>query len=281
MLRLEKILEVIVLKKYDYHVHSHFSGDCETDVRDILEFGIKNHVDTICLTDHYDYDYPYDDVCFELDIDNYFPTLERLQETYKDRINLLIGIEVGVQPHIIDFLHKKLCQYPFDFIIASTHLIDKMDPYYKDFFTGKTQYEAYYRYFETILETVKTYKEYDVFGHLDYIIRYGNFENKSLSSFDYNDIIDEILKTIIDTSHGIEINTSGLRYGLNQAHPNEKILKRYRELGGEIITIGSDAHNAKDLCSYYDYAVDMLKNCGFKYLSIFQKRKPTLIKLDS
>ena len=88
------------------------------------------------------------------------------------------------------------------------------------------------------------------------------------------DILDKILETLIDKEKGIEINTGGLAKGLKEANPCMGILKRYRELGGEIITVGSDAHDTLRIADRFDRAAEMLLECGFKYYTVFEKRMP-------
>ena len=94
-----------------------------------------------------------------------------------------------------------------------------------------------------MLQYVQKIKSYDVLGHLDYIVRYSNQGSKGFDLNDYMDIIEEILKQVIAHGKGIEMNMSGLKYGLGAPHPQPEIIKRYRELGGEIITVGADGHN--------------------------------------
>lgn len=147
------------------------------------------------------------------------------------------------------------------------------------FFEGLTQKQAYIRYFEEVLKNVNLYDEFDVYGHIDYIIRYGGYENKTLIYSEYEEVLDEILKTLINKGKGIEVNTSGFRYGLETAHPNEEILKRYRSLGGKIITVGSDAHQTKDLYSNFEKVYSLLKSLGYEYYTVFQNREPRFIKL--
>lgn len=148
-----------------------------------------------------------------------------------------------------------------------------------DLFRENSQQEGYRIYFENLKKTVENFDNCDVYGHLDFVVRYGNFKNKVLRYEDYKDIIDEILTIIISKGKGIELNTSGLRYKLNSMHPSREILKRYYELGGRIITVGSDAHVAKDLCADFDEAIKELKEIGFKEITTFKNRKPSFIKI--
>ena len=190
-----------------------------------------------------------------------------------------MGVEIGYQPNLNDKINILLNSHPFDFVICSIHAWNGIELDTGDLFKGKTQEEGYREYFENLKYCVENFDNYDVYGHLDFIVRYGNFENKTLRYEDYKDIIDEILKIIINNGKGIEVNTSGLRYNLNTMHPNKDILKRYLELGGKIITLGSDAHFAEDICSDFDIAIKELKEIGFKEITTFKNRKPSFIKI--
>ncbi len=118
-----------------------------------------------------------------------------------------------------------------------------------------------------------------MYGHLDYVVRYGPTKNEKYTYAKHADIFDQILTHLIENGKGIELNTNGLRTGLGQPNPCADIIRRYRELGGEIITIGSDAHTPVDIASHFDEACDLLKACGFRYYCIFQSRMPEYLKL--
>lgn len=262
----------------DYHVHTSFSGDCNAPMEKMIKKAIRLGLKEIAFTDHVDFDYP--DPSFEaIDYDVYIEEFSRLKKQYQGRINLVLGVEVGYQPHVRDNIEKVLRHYPFDFVICSTHMADRLDFYTGDFFKAKRQDEAYRRYFENVLEAVQQFNNYDVYGHLDFIVRYGDFPEKTLCYADYKDIIDEILKKIIANGSGIEINTSGYRYKLNQLHPQAAIVKRYFELGGEIITIGSDAHQTEDLCSHFTTAYQLLKELNITHIATFKNRQVHFVKI--
>ena len=148
------------------------------------------------------------------------------------------------------------------------------------FFEGYSKEEVYRKYFTSILETVSEFKNFDTYGHLDYIVRYGNYENNKVIYKDYKDVLDALLKTIIESGKGIELNTSGIRYNLEAMHPNKNILQRYKELGGEIITVGSDSHQAKDICKDFYKAYDMLEFLDYKYVCMFKERNPVYISIE-
>ena len=134
-------------------------------------------------------------------------------------------------------------------------------------------------YFESILENLAVFSEMDVYGHIDYVVRYGPNQNREYSYGRYQDILDEILRTIISKGCGIELNTGGFHYGLGEPNPCRAVIRRYRQLGGEIITIGADAHGPDKIAYAFDKAADILADCGFTYYTIFKDRKPEFIKL--
>lgn len=259
----------------DFHLHTEFSSDSETPVRHQVERALSLGMKEICITDHHDYDAVSKDMTFLLDTDTYLPCLKQIQEEYRGRIRINIGVELGLQTHINDYLKQYVNRYSFDFIIGSSHFIDGLDPYYPDFFEGKTAKEAYRRYFEVTLTRLRTLDCFDSFGHLDYPARYGPDYLRQ----DYRDYIDAILETLIRRGRALECNTGGCRYGHGHPNPHEDILARYRELGGELLTIGSDAHVPGQLGFRFDRLPALLKDCGFRYYTVYHQRKPEFIAL--
>lgn len=264
---------------WDTHMHCYFSGDSEAAPRDMIESAIRKGLDGICFTDHMDLDYREDPGYFDLDFDNYQKEILALKEEYADRISILWGIELGLQPHVAAENIKITRSYPFDFVIGSSHVVDHIDIYYPTFYEGRTERSACRRYFESILENLATDVDFDVYGHLDYVVRYLPNKNQAFSYEKYSDLIDEILRQLIVKEKGIEMNMAGFKYGLGHPNPTEDILKRYRELGGEIITIGSDGHKPEQIAWDYAKVPDLLKNAGFEYYTVFKNRKPEFIKL--
>lgn len=264
---------------WDTHMHCHFSGDSDTAPEDMIKASIEKGLNGICFTDHLDYDYKEHPGMFDLDVDSYYKEIIFLQDKYKSVLPINLGIEMGLQPHVVEKNNKITKNYPFDFVIGSSHVVHGIDPYYPNYYEGKTEDEAYREYFESILENIATDADYDVYGHLDYVVRFGPNKNKYYSYEKYADIIDEILRQLIQHGKGIEINTAGFKYGLNHPNPTEEILRRYKELGGEIITIGADGHKPEHIAFDFDKVPDILKNAGFKYYTVFKERKPEFILL--
>lgn len=263
----------------DYHVHTKFSGDSDAKFDDIISSAVSLGLKEICITDHQDYDFYADGVLFELNADEYFNTLCEISKQYASVLTIKKGIETGLEPVHAMKLHQLITSYPFDFVIGSSHLINGYDPYYPAYFEGKTDEQAFTEYFESIITNLEHCNDFDVYGHIDYVVRYCPNKNKNYSYEKFHGILDTILAKLIDMGKGIEINTSGYRSGLNAPNPCLEIVKRYRELGGEIITIGSDAHSAKDIGYRFSDAENILKACGFRYYTKFENRKPVFIKI--
>ncbi|MGN0132631.1 MAG: histidinol-phosphatase HisJ family protein [Lachnospiraceae bacterium] len=268
----------------DFHLHSSFSEDCNIPMEEMIQAGIAKGLTAMCFTEHNDFDFPKEDDTsshepFLLNVDSYLYELLNMRKKYQDRIRILFGIEIGLQQSC---LRKNIIlskSHDFDFIIASSHLCQGKDPYYPSFFEGRDVRECYRLYFEEMLANVKSFLGFDVYGHLDYIARYAPPESERFLYADYRDIIDEILKTLIHNEKAIECNTSGLRKPFNATNPCPEIIRRYRELGGEIITVGSDAHTPSNIAADFDKAAEVLKDCGFQYYATFEGRQPSFHKL--
>lgn len=267
----------------DCHLHSSCSGDSDTPMEDMVRQGIARGLTTMCFTEHNDFHFPESPGTpagmFLLDTDPYLYDLARLKEKYGNRIRLLFGVELGLQPEALRENAVYAKSYDFDFIIASSHICHGRDPYYPGFYEGRPEEAAYREYFESILENIKKFSNFDVYGHLDYVVRYGPDRDLNYSYEQYKDILDEILRTLLDKGKGIELNTGGIKSGMKDFNPCRGVLKRYRELGGEIVTVGSDSHDTQHIGDSFDSAAEVLKECGFKYYAVFEKRIPEFQKI--
>lgn len=273
----------------DMHMHTGFSTDSEACPCDMADEAVRKGLKTICFTDHFDKD----DLEWGeegiFDVDAYFVEMQKLQEEYAGKLNIRIGIELGFRTYLKDYYEELTKKYPFDFVIGSVHNVPYKkdaegnilytDPAAEKLFTDRTDKEAYRLMMETTLENVRTSDCFQTLGHLDYVVRYGKSREKEYSYTDYADIIDEILKLLIEKEKGLEVNSAGLKYGLPFAHPHPDVLKRYRELGGEIITIGADAHKPEHIAYDFAKAEEILKSCGFKYYTEFFEQKPVFKQL--
>ncbi len=267
----------------DYHLHSSFSGDSNTPMEEMIKAAINKGLKYVCFTEHMDFNYPYHedvpDKLFEINTDSYLYDLLRYKQKYEAQINVCFGVELGMQECAIreNAIYTK--NHDFDFIIASTHVCNGVDPYYNEFYDGKTEEEAYREYFTCMLTNIKKFNNFDILGHMDYFLRYSPMKDKNYKYETYKDVIDRILEFLIENEKGIELNTGGLKNGLKDVHPCYDIIKRYKELGGEIITIGSDSHDLEHIGDYFTRAEEILKQCGFKYYNVFNGRIAEFIKL--
>ena len=258
----------------DFHIHSDFSADSHSSMESMIQEGIRLGLKTMCFTEHLDLDFPYEDISFDLDIPGYRQTFETLREKYQSQIELLFGIELGLQPHLSAQLQEVLTYAPFDFVIGSTHLVNRTDPYYPEYFKDRSDHEAFRQYFEEVLKNIKSFPHFDTLGHLDYIVRYSPNKSKNYQWTDYRDLIDPILSFLIQSDLALEVNTAGLKYGLGQPNPAPEILKRYYQLGGTKITIGSDAHCPAHLAYDFSTLPVLLNACGFHQYTVYRNRQP-------
>lgn len=261
----------------DYHMHTAFSEDSKAAPEAMIERAVSLGMKRICITDHMDIGFPQD--AFWLDTPRYVERIRELQAQYQDRIDVRLGVELGLQVHVASILEGYVKRYPFDFVIGSMHLLHGQDPYERETFAGRTDDEVFRDYFESTLENIRAFSGFHVLGHLDYVVRYGSRQADEYSYKKYADIIDEILKTLIENGCGLEMNTGGLKYGLGFPNPHTDVLKRYRQLGGEIITVGSDAHTPAHLGYEFAQAEELLKACGFTFRTEFVKNVPEFVKI--
>lgn len=263
----------------DCHVHTNISHDGISSIDEYLEIAKSKGIDEITFTEHYDIYDGLETNLKTLDVDKY----EKEYYKYKndDKVKTNFGIEIGLQPDTYNHINIMVKNHNFDFIIGSSHITCKKDMAMdKTFFDGITRREAYLNYFKEVLQNIKLYnEEFDVYGHIDYVVRYGGYAEKKIDYNEFREILDEILINLIKKDKGIEINTSGIRYGLGMPHPNIDIIKRYKQLGGKIITIGSDAHKIEDLGKDFDIASSILTASGFDEIAVFHNRKPEFIKI--
>lgn len=264
----------------DYHVHTNFSSDSSASIESMIEQAIALGLERLCITDHMDYDFPKEyNLPFTFDPEEYFRVLSQAKEQYQDKIKLLIGIECGLRPYLTKQYQDLLSKYPFDFVIGSSHLVGNQDPYHSDYWEGRSESDGIRAYFQTIIDNVHSGADFDVYGHLDYVVRYGPTKNANYSYENFKDIIDELLTAIIHAGKGIEVNTAGYKYGLGHAHPQDDLIKRYLELGGKVLTIGSDGHKPEHLAYDFAKAREMLLKLGVTEYTVFEKRKPIFLPL--
>ena len=134
-------------------------------------------------------------------------------------------------------------------------------------------------YKRQVIHNIKKFDNFDVYGHLDYVVRYGPEKDRDYCYEKYRDLLDQIVDLLLEKEKGLEINTGGIEDGLRDVHPCTGVLRRYRQKGGEIITVGSDAHDPAHIAADFHRAEEALRECGFKYYTVFEKRQPEFRRL--
>ena len=191
----------------DTHLHSSFSSDSDTPMELMIKQGIRLGMKTLCFTEHYDPCYPDtpDGLDFLLDFENYKKTLFTLKEKYASQIEILYGLELGVQPHLGQTLANFYKKYgnDFDFTLNSCHIVNGMDPYYGTYFKEMGATRGLMNYFETILANLKVFPHYQSVGHLDYVCRYLPESSQTFFYDHFTDVLDEILIEIIERNRAL------------------------------------------------------------------------------
>lgn len=263
---------------YDYHSHTFYSDDSSSPMSDMVESACVKGLKELAITDHYDPDYPDKQYPFDLELDRYNKELRQFEVLYKDRIKIVKGIEIGIQHgSTLEKCSQAAKAFNYDFILGSFHCAHGHELYGNAYFENRTLEDAYLSFYTYMYDCLKVYKDYDVLAHFNIIDRYASYVPKPSL---YMDIVEALLKLIIDDGKGIEINTSSFRYGMGErTTPAKEILQLYKDLGGTIITAGSDAHKPEDIGYKLDYAYYMMKSAGFRYFTTFNQRIPSFIAL--
>lgn len=261
---------------YDFHTHSTHSFDgfdsMETMVKKAVQLGLEG----FAFTEHWDPEYQGEDTT--IDIKAYWEAVNEISDKYAGSIYIAKGLEVGMQHgRIADECLYASTLYPWDFILASIHVVDGIAVDIEEFLEGRTTDQllsAYYRYFSLCMDE---FDDYDVLAHLNIVDRHVDLTRMGRA---HMPLVKDILQKAVERGKGIEINTSSFRKGLGEwTTPTQEMVDLYVSLGGEIITIGSDAHS-KDYLGYKsDFAVDMIKKAGLSHYATFSKRKPVFHKI--
>jgi len=256
----------------NYHIHTNHSIDSTYKMEDVVRDAINLGINEICFTDHVDYGVREFFTTYEA----YFTEIQQMQEKYGSQIAIKKGLELAPQVHTVPRFEALYKKYPLDFALLSIHQIND-EEIGKEYAKGKTKYEFGRGYYQELLDVINRYDGYSVLGHLDMIRRYGEDPGTTLD--DHRDIIAEILTTIIKKDKGLELNTSARRYNLDEVMPSRDILALYLDLGGRIITVGSDSHRKSHLGMDLVEGRTALKEIGFKEFCTFDQMTPIFHKL--
>lgn len=277
----------------DCHTHTQFSVDSDADINEMIEKACRLGLAAYAVTDHCECNrwysaehYPDEDTYryydFGTDFENSVSAVTSLKEKYDGKLNLICGVEMGQATHDFDIAEKIVADRRVDFVIGSMHQLPKTEDFAfigYDKMSHQDIYSLAERYFLEINKLCK-WGKFDILGHLTYILRYINGTagiDLDISPFD--EMIAESFKVLIEKGKGIEINTSGLRQKYGDVFPSLKYVKMFRELGGEILSVGSDAHCADDLGKGIREGIEIALEAGFDKLCYFKERKPFFIKI--
>ena len=268
----------------DYHVHTAFSDDSDYPLLDVVRDAADLGLEELCLTDHVDYGVKVDWDSGEeipvrlgarmanVDYPRYVSQIEEARRLYGDRLRIKLGLEFGMQVHTIPRFEALFRRYPFDFILLSVHQVEDKELWTQEFQRNRTQEEYNLRYYRELLELVRRYKNYSVLAHVDLITRYD--EAGSYPFGKLKPILTDILRQVIADGKGIELNTSYRRYGLPDTTPARAILELYRDLGGRVLTVGSDSHKPEHLGAYIPEGMALLRSLGFREFCTYEKMEP-------
>ncbi len=262
---------------FDSHTHSDNSHDGHDSISMMCEAVTTKNLAGFCITDHCECDDP------TLNLLNRFRGLEfeilKAQAAFRDQLMLTSGIELGQATYYPDVAEQMLKNFKFDFVLGSLHNL----PGQKDFCTfdfSKMDVPALLRsYYEELLKLAQ-WNKFDSLAHITYPLRYiQGIQKIPVDMKPYEDVIRELLKTVAQNGKAIEVNTSTLRQGLGMTMPDLPYVKLFKELGGEYVTLGSDAHWANDIGSHLENGMALLEEAGFRYFTVFHRREPKLLKI--
>lgn len=262
----------------DNHTHSNFSPDSKMSIESAIDVAKNIGINGLAITDHIDLNAPGDNSKFIFD-----PLSRResiLKSNSDENFLLLDGVEVGLLVSNLEELSNFVKGYPFDVVIGSVHFIDGLDPYEGSYYSGIDEITAYSGYLELISNLISRFPDFDILGHYDYIARYSPYINKTIRYRQYSDYFDSIFKTLIYNGKSIEINTNSFRRRGDSAPTLDMdVIVRYREMGGEFISLSSDAHSTNRIAEGFDNYYSVIKNCGFKYITHYKNRVPYPMKI--
>jgi histidinol-phosphatase (PHP family) len=268
----------------DLHVHSTLSADGESSVIDYSRRAQELNLLEVGFCEHADLD-PRDRSYGFLELWRYGREISAARNAFPT-IRLLQGVEISYQASLEGEIRAWLARQAWDYVIVSVHLVDYADGWALvsepesagAYFARHSQREAYTPYFEELLRAVRSGLG-DVLGHLDLVKRYGTVHYGPLEPADFEEEIRCVLRAAVEHGVGLEINSSGLRQPPAETYPGLEVLRWYRELGGEVVTLGSDAHHAFDLGRGVDHALVQAQMAGFRAVTTFSARQARWLDL--
>ena len=264
---------------FDNHNHSQFSFDGKrTSLEASAKSAAAQGLGGLAFTDHCDFFIPPVKKASGEIVPEWFDVSaqqEEIERVQKDSaVRILKGIEIGLHEQCREQIRKVLTENRFDQIIASVHYLDDVDPYLGEYYDGKDWREAYGKYLETIWREMTWLGDFDIMGHYDYIVRYAPYPQNCIRYKDFADLFDTMFTYLIQEGKALEINTkSYLGHRGREVLLDNDVLLRYRELGGEIISLGSDSHEAERVGANFGHFADLLKSLGFRWTAHYEDRR--------
>lgn len=263
----------------DMHTHSDNSPDGVHSPMFMCEHAVANSLRALAITDHCEIDKFAEQKYASTVFHSYFEC-SKARNAFEGQLLVLVGIEIGQPLYNVELSQRILDKYPYDFVIGSVHTPRGFKEDIKEIEYDKLDvYEFMNNYFNELSE-VATWNGCDALAHITCPMR--RIQGKYHIDFDYSKVqnsLDKLLLTIIKNNKALEVNTSGLRQDIGRLMPEEKIIKRYYELGGKYITIGSDSHTAYDVGAGIEEAMKAVKKCGFDKITFYVSRQAMQIDI--
>ncbi len=256
---------------FDTHMHCEYSCDSHQTIQEAIAEGLAKNIG-VTITEHWDYDYPTNPEAFLFDREAYFTEIMPLRNE-----RVLVGIEMGMQPHIIQENKALVAAHPYDYVLASIHCVGGRDLYEPTCYIGKTKEEAVREYLREAIFCMKEQGDFDSLAHLDYPCRYWPYEDKELRLDIAPNLFDEFFLTAIRLQKPLEINTRRLDNSESVA-ALQIIYQRYAQLGGSYCTLGSDAHYREHVGRRLATALAIAKKAGLQPV-YFREREMQLMEV--
>ena len=262
----------------DFHVHTDNSCDGHDSLMVISEHAAAKGIRAIAVTDHAECHRYFEDN-FHLAVRySYFETL-KAKTAFRGQLVILNGIEIGQPLHNLQAAEDALSANNYDFVVAGLHMIRDNVDFWKIDYQNADVPGLLKAYFDEVYETV-CWGKFDSFAHLTYPLRYIVGRGKiDVDLSDYSQQIDKILKQLIIDKKALELNTQGYRTEYGRPTPDFEVFKRFKDLGGEYVTIGSDAHYAADIGANIGDGLALLQQAGFEDITIYDRREPILLPI--
>lgn len=263
----------------DMHVHTDNSFDGNHSAMFMCEAAEKAGLRSVTFTDHCEVDF-YKERHFDQSDFHSFFEVSKARSAFMGKLLVNTGIELGQPTYDKETAEYIMKRFNYDQVIGSIHNLRDMPDFCELQYDDYDIYKLLDEYFDEELELAE-WGKFDTLAHLTYPLRYmvGD-QGYEVDMNKFSDKVDAILKAVIKNGKALEINTSGYRQKIGRTMPDVDIVKRYKELGGELITLGSDSHFAEHVGAGIDRGMQLALDCGFNAIALFQQREPVLIPIE-